>query len=69
MPLPAGVLGVHGGPAMAGGDALRVVLHGRGGHGSRPETTVDPILMAAATVLRLQGVISHELARPRSTRS
>lgn len=62
MPLPAGVLGVHGGPAMAGADALRVVLHGQGGHGSRPETTVDPVLMAAATVLRLQGVISREVA-------
>jgi amidohydrolase len=62
MPLPAGVLGVHGGPAMAGADALRVVLHGQGGHGSRPETTVDPILMAAAIVLRLQGVVSRELA-------
>jgi amidohydrolase len=62
MPLPAGVLAVHGGAAMAGGDALRVVLHGQGGHGSRPETTVDPILMASAVVLRLQGVISHEVA-------
>jgi hippurate hydrolase len=62
MPLPAGVLAIHGGAAMAAGDALRVVLHGKGGHGSRPETTVDPILMAAATVLRLQGVVSHEIA-------
>lgn len=62
MPLPAGVLGLHGGPAMAGADALRVVLHGTGGHGSRPETTVDPVLMAAATVLRLQGVVSREVA-------
>jgi amidohydrolase len=56
------VLGVHGGPAMAGADALQVVLHGKGGHGSRPETTVDPILMAAATVLRLQGIVSREVA-------
>ena len=62
MPLPAGVLAVHGGPAMAAADALRVVLYGQGGHGSRPETTVDPILMAAATVLRLQGVVSRELS-------
>jgi hippurate hydrolase len=61
-PLPAGVLGVHGGAAMAAGDALRIVLHGQGGHGSRPETTIDPILMAAATVLRLQGVVSGEIA-------
>ena len=62
MPLPAGVLGVHGGPAMAGAEALRVVLYGQGGHGSRPETTVDPVLMAAATVLRLHGVVSREVA-------
>ena len=62
MNLPAGVLGVHPGPAFAAADELRVVLHGKGGHGSRPETTVDPVLMAAATVLRLQGVISREIA-------
>jgi amidohydrolase len=62
MNLPAGVLGVHAGPAFAAADELRVVLHGKGGHGSRPETTVDPILMAAATVLRLQGVVSREVA-------
>jgi amidohydrolase len=62
MPLPAGVLGIHGGAAMAGADGLRIVLHGKGGHGSRPETTVDPILMAAALVLRLQGIVSREVA-------
>lgn len=62
MQLPAGVLGIHPGPAFAAADELRVVLHGRGGHGSRPETTVDPILMAASTVLRLQGVVSREVA-------
>ena len=66
MPLPAGVLAIHGGAAMAAGDALRIVLHGQGGHGSRPETTVDPILMAAATVLRLQGVVSGEIAASES---
>jgi amidohydrolase len=62
MPLPAGMLGLHGGAAMAGADAVRIVLHGEGGHGSRPETTVDPVLMAAATVLRLQGIVSREVA-------
>ena len=61
-PLPAGVLGVHPGTAFAGQDTLRVVLHGTGGHGSQPERTVDPVLMAAATVLRLQGVVSREVA-------
>ena len=43
MPLPAGVLGLHAGAAMAAADALRVVLYGEGGHGSQPETTVDPV--------------------------
>jgi hippurate hydrolase len=61
-PLPAGLLGLRPGPAFAASDALRVVLHGRGAHGSRPETSVDPVLMAAATVLRLQGVVSREVA-------
>jgi len=61
-PMPAGFLGLRSGPAFAAADALRVVLHGRGAHGSRPETSVDPVLMAAATVLRLQGIVSRELA-------
>jgi amidohydrolase len=61
-PMPAGLLGVRPGAAFAAADALRVVLHGQGGHGSRPETTVDPVLMAAATVQRLQGIVSREVS-------
>lgn len=61
-PFPAGVLGAHPGPAMAAVDSMEVTLHGRGGHGSRPETTVDPVVMAAATVMRLQTVVSREVA-------
>ncbi|WP_320773345.1 amidohydrolase [Streptomyces sp. CRN 30] len=61
-PLPAGLLGLHPGPAFAASDSLTVVLHGRGGHGSRPEAAVDPVLMAAATVMRLQGIVSREVA-------
>ncbi|HEX3648346.1 MAG TPA: amidohydrolase, partial [Pseudonocardiaceae bacterium] len=61
-PLPAGLAGGHPGPAFAGSDSLLVRLFGRGGHGSRPETTIDPVVMAAATVLRLQTVVSREVA-------
>ena len=61
-PMPAGLLGLRPGPAFAAADSLRVLLHGRGAHGSRPETSVDPVLMAAATVLRLQGIVSREVA-------
>ena len=61
-PLPAGFLAVRPGPAFAAADALRVVLYGKGGHGSRPETTIDPVVMAAATVMRLQTITSREVA-------
>lgn len=61
-PIPAGVLGVHAGAAFAASDALRVRVFGRGGHGSRPEATVDPIVLAAAIVLRLQTIVARELA-------
>ncbi|HYN30098.1 MAG TPA: amidohydrolase [Dermatophilaceae bacterium] len=60
-PLPAGVLGLRAGPAFAAADVLRIVLHGRGAHGSRPEVSVDPVVMAAATVMRLQTVVSREV--------
>ncbi|MEV0090254.1 amidohydrolase [Streptomyces sp. NPDC050738] len=61
-PVPAGVIGCRPGPAMAGGDTLHVRMFGRGGHGSRPEMTVDPVVMAASTVMRLQTVVSREIA-------
>ena len=47
-PAPAGILGAHSGPAFAGADSFLVRLFGRGGHGSQPESTVDPVVMAAA---------------------
>src|SRR5581483_1998055 len=42
-------------------DAFKVTLFGRGGHGSRPEATVDPILMAASTIMRLNTIVSREV--------
>ncbi len=60
-PLPAGVIGVRPGPQMSASDGIQVVMHGRGGHGSRPHATIDPIVMAASTVMRLQTVVSREV--------
>jgi len=60
-PFPAGMIGVRPGPQMSASDGLHVVLHGRGGHGSRPHSTIDPVVMAAATVMRLQTVVSREV--------
>ena len=60
-PLPAGIIGVRSGTQMAASDGLTVTLHGRGGHGSRPHATIDPVVMAAATVMRLQTIASREI--------
>ncbi|MEY9875067.1 amidohydrolase [Streptacidiphilus sp. MAP12-33] len=60
-PLPAGFVGYGTGPVMAAADSLDITLHGRGGHGSRPESTVDPVLMAAHLVTRLQGIVAREV--------
>ncbi|HEY8282196.1 MAG TPA: amidohydrolase, partial [Leifsonia sp.] len=61
-PLPAGMMGAHSGPAMAAVDTMQVTLHGRGGHGSRPETTIDPVVMAASAVMRMQTVVSRKIS-------
>lgn len=61
-PVSAGLLGVHAGPAFAGTDVVNIRLVGQGGHGSRPEATVDPVVMAASTVMRLQTIVSREVA-------
>ncbi|MFK4730560.1 amidohydrolase [Agromyces mediolanus] len=61
-PLPAGLVALQPGPAMAGADSLTITMHGTGGHGSRPETTVDPVYLAASTAVRLQGIVSREIA-------
>ena len=62
VPLSAGVVGYQPGAVMAGFDELVVRMFGRGGHGSRPETTVDAVVMPAATVMRLQTVVAREVA-------
>ncbi|TYL49685.1 amidohydrolase [Nocardioides sp. BGMRC 2183] len=61
MPFPIGTVNLTAGTAMAAADSLRIVLHGRGGHGSSPEATVDPVVMASAVVMRLQGIVSREV--------
>jgi hippurate hydrolase len=61
VPGPAGWVLTRPGVIMAATDALRITLHGRGGHGSRPETTVDPAVLAASVVLKLQTIVSREI--------
>ena len=47
---------------MAAADSLRVTVYGRGGHGSAPHTTVDPVVLAASIVMRLQTIVAREVS-------
>jgi amidohydrolase len=62
MPALAGEITYRTGTTQAAADSLEVRLFGRGAHGSMPEFSVDPVVMAAATVLRLQAIVSREIA-------
>src|SRR3954449_4753876 len=62
MPAPAGVIGYRPGTTQAAADSLEIRLLGRGAHGSMPESSVDPVVMAALTVVRLQTIVSREIA-------
>lgn len=59
---PAGEIGFHAGPIFSNSDALTIRIFGRGGHGARPESTVDPVVIAARTVLSLQTIVSREVS-------
>lgn len=59
-PLPCGVVAHGPGALTAATTVVEVVIHGRGGHGAAPHLSIDPVLTAAATVQRLQSVVSRE---------
>lgn len=59
--LPAGKVGVVPGLYNTNADSLRVTIYGKGGHGSAPHTTIDPIVIAARTILALQTIVSREV--------
>jgi hippurate hydrolase len=59
--LPAGKVGIVPGVFDTNADSLRITIFGRGGHGSAPHTTVDPVVIAARTILALQTIPSREV--------
>jgi len=59
---PAGAVAGRAGVITSAADSLEIRLFGRGAHGSMPQASIDPVVMAAATVLRLQTVVSREVA-------
>jgi amidohydrolase len=60
-PAPAGTIGWCPGTAMAAADSMEIKLFGRGAHGSMPHVSIDPVVMAASLVLRLQRVVAREV--------
>ena len=58
--LPAGTVATRVGPVLAAADSLRITVYGRGAHGSMPQASVDPVVLAAMIVVRLQTVVSRE---------
>jgi amidohydrolase len=62
LPAPAGHVGTHRGPVLSAADSMRITLYGRGAHGSMPQAAVDPVVLAAMIVVRLQTIVSREVA-------
>ena len=62
LPFPAGLVGTRSGPTLSAADSMRITVHGQGAHGSMPQAAIDPVVLAASIVLRLQTVVSRELA-------
>jgi len=59
--LPAGTVGIVSGIYNTNADSLRITIYGKGGHGSAPHTAIDPIVIAARTILALQTIASREV--------
>lgn len=57
----SGVISSRPGVVTSAGDSLQIRMFGRGAHGSMPEASIDPVVMSAATVMRLQTIVSREV--------
>jgi len=60
MPTEAGTIGTSAGPILSAGDSLKIIVYGRGAHGSMPHNAVDPVVLASSIVMRLQTIVSRE---------
>ena len=59
--LPAGAIGVNGGPMMAAADRVEICVNGRGGHGAHPYMAIDPVLVAAHIITAAQSLVSRNV--------
>ena len=58
----SGSVSYRPGVILSAADSLKIRLFGRGSHGSQPQTSIDPVIMAAATTMRLQTIVSREIS-------
>ena len=58
---PAGTVGTHAGAFLSTAASMRITVHGRGSHGSMPQLSVDPVVLAAMIVVRLQSIVAREV--------
>jgi amidohydrolase len=66
LPGIAGTVGTCPGPFMSAEDGLAITVYGRGGHGALPQNAIDPVVLAAMIIVRLQTVVAREV-RPGDT--
>ena len=59
--LPAGKVGVGPAYRFSNADSLRITIYGKGGHGSMPNSTIDPIVIAARLIVTLQTIVAREV--------
>jgi amidohydrolase len=62
LPWPAGLVATRSGPVLSAADSMRITVYGRGAHGSMPQAAVDPVVLTAMIVIRLQTIVSREVA-------
>jgi amidohydrolase len=62
LPMPSGTVGTRPESTLSASDSMRITVYGRGAHGSMPQASVDPVVLAAMIVLRLQTVVAREVA-------
>lgn len=59
--LPSGCVATKVGPFFSAAYSIRITLHGKGSHGSMPELGIDPVVLAASVIMRLQTIVSREM--------
>ncbi len=60
--LPTGTVSTSAGAVLSAADSIRITLYGDGSHGSMPHLGIDPIVLAGAVIMRLQGIVSRVIA-------